>query len=101
MAEGPSVEKLYKKFEGEPGFVLRAVHVGEVEGMVERRMREKGWTFPALLDTRSDVSRDYRITGHPETFLLDKKGNIVAVAIGARNWDRPEVADLIRRLIAE
>jgi hypothetical protein len=101
VAEGPSVEKLYKKFEGEPGFVLRAIHVGEVEGMVERRMRAQGWTFPALLDTRSDVAQGYRITGHPETFLLDKRGNIVALAIGARNWDRPEIEKLIRDLIAE
>lgn len=69
--------------------------------MVRKRLREKGWTFPALLDTRSDVAREYRITGHPETFLVDKQGRMVGVGIGARKWDSPAVYDLIDRLLAE
>ncbi len=82
-------------------FALYAINVGEVEGIVKKRMTEEGWTFPALLDTRSAVARDYGITGHPETFLIDKKGGIAALAIGARKWDGDRARTLITQLLAE
>lgn len=82
-------------------FALYAIFVGEIEANVKRRMSEAGWTFPALLDSRSDVSGKYGITGHPETFLIDKKGEVAAVAIGGREWDGETARMLIARLLTE
>ncbi|HET9596126.1 MAG TPA: TlpA disulfide reductase family protein [Anaeromyxobacteraceae bacterium] len=35
----------------------------------------------------------------PETYLVDAKGKIVAIAVGPRNWDDPQARGLIERLI--
>ncbi len=82
-------------------FALYAINVGEVKGIVKKRMAKEGWTFPALLDTKSSVSDKYGITGHPETFLIDKKGKVAAIAIGPRDWDKETARILIARLLAE
>ncbi len=82
-------------------FALYAINVGEVEGIVKKRMIKEGWTFPALLDTKSSVSDKYGITGHPETFLIDKKGKVAAIAIGPRKWDKESAMTLIAQLLSE
>lgn len=75
--------------------------MGEAEEIVDRRSRELGWTFPVLLDSRGEISSRYGITGHPETFLIDKQGRIAAMAIGPRNWQSPEAERLITALVKE
>jgi len=35
----------------------------------------------------------------PETYLVDAKGKIVAIAVGPRNWDDPQARGLIESLI--
>lgn len=75
--------------------------MGEAEDIVRERSRELGWTFPVLLDSRSEVSARFGITGHPESFLIDKQGRIAALAIGPRNWQSPEASILITALLRE
>lgn len=82
-------------------FAMYGINVGEVEGIVKKRMSEEGWTFPALLDTRSSVSSKYGITGHPETFIIDKNGDIAAVTIGARNWQGDTASKILARLLSD
>lgn len=45
-------------------------------------MHQYGITYPSGPDIASQISRDYRITGVPETFFIDKQGNIHHVQIG-------------------
>ncbi len=80
---------------------MYGINVGEVEGIVKKRMSEEGWTFPTLLDTRSSVSAKYGITGHPEAFLIDKNGDIAAVTIGARNWQGDTASTILARLLSD
>jgi thiol-disulfide isomerase/thioredoxin len=35
----------------------------------------------------------------PETYVVDAKGKIVAIAVGPRNWDDPQARGLLERLI--
>lgn len=39
------------------------------------RAKEKGFTFPYLLDKTSNVARDYKATKTPHTYILKKQGN--------------------------
>ena len=82
-------------------FSLYGIFVGETGGIVKRKMSESGWTFPALLDTRSAAAVAYGIPGYPATFLIDKKGNIAAIAIGSRKWDEETASSLIGELFSE
>lgn len=48
----------------------------------ERFLTEHGQGFPVLYDPLQRVAIDYGVTGVPETFVLDKRGQIVHKFIG-------------------
>jgi cytochrome c biogenesis protein CcmG/thiol:disulfide interchange protein DsbE len=41
-------------------------------------LRERGWAYPTLVDEKGKTAIAYGVGGVPETFFLDRKGNIVA-----------------------
>jgi len=45
-------------------------------------LRERGWTYPTLVDDRGKTAIAYGVGGVPETFFLDKHGTIVAKYTG-------------------
>jgi cytochrome c biogenesis protein CcmG/thiol:disulfide interchange protein DsbE len=45
-------------------------------------MQKYGITYPSGPDLGSKISKDFAITGVPETFFIDRDGNIVHVQIG-------------------
>ena len=45
------------------------------------------------------MAREYRTTGYPETFLLDRTGKIARVFVGPADWDAPEIVDYCRGLL--
>ena len=61
--------------------------------------REYGLTFDIWQDPSNAVGRDYRTTGIPESFLVDRNGRIVKKVIGATEWDDPATVELIGRLL--
>jgi cytochrome c biogenesis protein CcmG/thiol:disulfide interchange protein DsbE len=108
--EMPSMERLYRTLRPE-GLHIVAVSIDATAGKVDEdgRMggdvagfaREYGLSFDIWQDPAGTVRRDYRTTGVPESFLLDRGGRIVKKVIGATEWDDPATVDLIRRLLKE
>jgi hypothetical protein len=41
----------------------------------------------------------WKVSGLPTTFLVDKRGQVVASAIGGREFDHPEIVKTVRELI--
>src|SRR3989304_140006 len=71
VVEMPSMEALHKKF--------------------NKFIKKKGYTFLVLLDSDGTVTSDsYRAIGFPTTYLIDKHGNVVGKAEGAREWNSIE-----------
>jgi len=110
-AEMPSMEALYREFEG-TDFEIVAVSVdaeaGERDeagrsGASKARLadfaRELDLTFPILHDPEGRIERQYRTTGVPESFLVDRDGVIVRHVAGATIWDHPRYRELVRRLL--
>jgi peroxiredoxin len=58
---------------------------------------EMGLTFPVLLDPDGRLSPRYGVTGYPETFLIDRNGQVVNHTIGPADWDEEIV---IRNILA-
>ena len=54
-------------------------------------IRSKGYTFEVLLDTNSEVARDYFARTVPFTAIIDKEGNIVYSHTGYKRGDELEV----------
>lgn len=98
-AEMPSLENLYRNLK-DKGLVIIGVSVDSSEKTVQSFVKERGITFPILLDKRKEVSfDDYGVIGLPVTFLIDKKGIIVDKVFGERQWDSEEVKEKIKRLL--
>jgi hypothetical protein len=55
--------------------------------------------FPVLLDINGKVSYDYGIRAHPAHFLIDRQGELIGSALGAREWSSVESRNLIRFLV--
>ncbi len=98
-AEMPAMQALYDRLRG-PDFEMLAVSADQDgrEG-VARFVSDFGLTFPVLPDPELQVASRYRVTGYPETFVIDRNGRVVAHQIGPFEWDTPESIAAFRRLI--
>lgn len=98
--EMPSMERLAQQLKGEP-FTVLAVNVGENADMIGlfTSQLETELSFPILLDSRSKTMQAWQVAGLPTTFLVDKRGRVVAGAIGGREFDHPEMVKAIRAVI--
>ncbi len=94
----PSLVKLYREFE-KSDFVVLAIDVQEKRDIVKRYAEKKNLPFPVLLDTKGKVAHDYSIRAHPAHFLVNRKGELVASTMGARNWTSKKNRALIRFLL--
>jgi cytochrome c biogenesis protein CcmG/thiol:disulfide interchange protein DsbE len=56
-------------------------------------------TYPSGPDLGDKISQDYAITGVPETFFIDKDGNIAHVQLGP--IEKVQLYDLIDKLVAQ
>jgi peroxiredoxin len=68
--------------------------------VVERFVQTYQLSFPVLPDPDLQVAGRYRVTGYPETFVIDRNGTIVAHEIGPRHWDAPDSVAAFQGLIA-
>lgn len=100
QAEMPSMEALYRRLHGRD-FVMLAVSQ-DVEGAaaVAPFVREHRITFPVLLDPEARLSPRYGVTGYPETFIIDRSGQVVEHFIGPAAWDSPQMAAYFDRLLS-
>ena len=108
--EMPSMQRLYQAMRPE-GLRIVAVSIDAGEGKVDPDgheggdvagfARDFGLTFDIWRDPSAQIGRDYRTTGVPESFLLDRNGKIVKKVIGATEWDDPATVELIRRMLRD
>lgn len=98
--EMPAMERLYRKLKAR-GFVVLAVSIDAPgsEAEVAAFLREHRLTYPVALDAKMEVARLYRVRALPSTYLIDRQGKIVAMALGARAWDSPEAVALMESLL--
>lgn len=101
-AEMPSIEKLYRRMKKKGNFVLLAVNVeSDARNSINEFTRQIPLSFPILLDQDHRVSRLYRVSGIPQTFLINPKGVIVKKVVGGRDWSTPEVVATLSSLMKE
>jgi thiol-disulfide isomerase/thioredoxin len=98
--EMPSMEKLYKKFK-EKGFIVVAVDVRESAEKVKAFWDRYELTFPAVLDPTGMAAMAFGLRGYPGSFFIDRNGNVVGSAPGARDWFSEEAQAIVSRLLEE
>ena len=65
------------------GLVVLGVNFQERDDEIIAFLSQVGVTFPSLVDRTGEVSRQWRATGLPTTFLIDRQGIIRDVRVGA------------------
>jgi len=76
---------LYEEFKGR-GITLLLINMGEDTDLVRRVVKARGYSAPVLMDTDQKVSADYRVTGSPTVYIVDRRFQIIGRAIGRRDW---------------
>ena len=93
------MQALYTTLAG-PDFEMLAVSADQSKkDVVERFVQMYKLGFPVLPDPDLQVPERYRVTGYPETFIIDRNGIVVAHEIGPRQWDAPDTIAAFRKLI--
>lgn len=95
--EMPALEAFYRRYGNE--LVLLGVNMRETPGLVRPFVEQYGASFPILLDRFGRVSKAYRVTGVPETWLIDADGIAVGRYIGPMTEEQLEEA--ARRLLGD
>ena len=90
ISEMPSMENLYQKMKGK-NFEMLAVNIQEKTPVVKNFVDKNKYTYPVLLDTDADAAAAYMVRSIPTTYIIDTKGKIAGIFIGAREWDSDEV----------
>ncbi len=99
--ELPTLDRLQKKLGGKD-FEVVALSIDR-EGIeaIAPFFREIGVKdLHIYFDRRSAVLGEYVIVGLPTTLIIDRGGREIGRLTGPANWDTPELAGLLRNLIA-
>lgn len=82
------------------GLVVLAVNHMESSEVAGSFVREYGLTLPVLLDRDGGVAVRYRSSGLPSTYVIDRRGALVGLAIGLRDWGAPAARQYLERVLA-
>lgn len=96
--EMPTMETLYRRLKSADFLMLAVSQDVDGQHTVVPYLQEGGFTFPVLLDVQGEVGKKYGVTGYPETFIIDRQGNVVYHHIGYNDWSQPAVETALRRL---
>ncbi|MBI4607846.1 MAG: TlpA family protein disulfide reductase [Candidatus Rokubacteria bacterium] len=99
--EMPSMERLYQRFKDQ-GLVVLAVSI-DAEGapVVTPFVKEHKLTYPVGLDPKMAVAEKYGVRALPASYFVNKKGNLVALALGPRNWDSKAAHAFVESLLKQ
>jgi len=101
LSEMPSLEKLYQKFKDED-FQILAVSIDTMgTDVVAPFIKNHNLSFPVLIDSKGTITRLYRTTGVPESFIINKKGVVVQKIVGPIDWTETSVLEYFQGLIQE
>jgi peroxiredoxin len=100
LEEMVEYNKIYQEYKDQ-GFTLLAISTDTEKSVakVKPYIKSKGYNFPVLLDTNSEVARKYYAQQMPYTVLIDKSGNILYSHLGYMKGDEKKVANLISELL--
>ena len=81
-AEMPEMEAVYQEYK-DKGLVVIGVDIRETKEQVLQYIQEGGYSWIFVLDATGEVTTNYRVTGIPTSFFIDREGIIQAVNVGA------------------
>jgi thiol-disulfide isomerase/thioredoxin len=99
--EFPLFEKLYRRYKDDIALLPIAIDAKGTQEEIDAFAKELGVSFPVYLARKGEVTERYWTWGVPETYFIDKKGWIVARAIGPRDWASDSIRGFLDALLNE
>ena len=97
--EMPGLENLYRRFRSE-GLEILAVSLDKGStDPIQKFADEYQLSFPVLVDSDGQVEGLYNSFTIPTTYVIDKKGMVVAEVDGAKNWESEETFEALEYLL--
>ncbi len=96
--EAPDLERTWRRYR-DKGVVFVGVNWSDTEAKARAYLKEFDITYPNGPDLGRRIGQKYRIQGVPETFFVDKQGNVRRVVI--RPMTEAELVAEIERLLGE
>ena len=100
MQELKEFNKIYKEFKDD-GFKIIAISTDSERSVAKVKpfIKSRGYKFPVLLDTNSEVARKYYARVMPHSLILDKDGKILYTHVGFSRGDEKIVREIIQKQI--
>jgi peroxiredoxin len=98
--EMPAMQRLQEVF-GKKNFTILAVNVEDDMAAVKKFLSQRPLAFPVLLDPDAEAQDLYKVYRFPETFLIDRQGNVVQHYLGARDWSSVEFLKYVTSLLGD
>jgi thiol-disulfide isomerase/thioredoxin len=99
--EMPAIEALYRELSSNGRFAMLTILYKDDPKNAVAYMKSNGYTFPVFADHEGTSAGHYNVTGVPETYVIDKKGNLRKRVIGPADWNSPEAKSYINALLLE
>jgi thiol-disulfide isomerase/thioredoxin len=99
--EMPAIEALYRGLGSDGRFAMLTILYKDDPQTAASYMNANGYTFPVFGDIDGASAIHFKVTGVPETYLVDKKGALRKRVIGPADWNSPEARTYINTLLAE
>ncbi|MGH7524275.1 MAG: TlpA disulfide reductase family protein [Gemmatimonadales bacterium] len=99
LREMPSLEQLYQRYRSR-GFRVAAVSIDDSDtAPVLAFAHRLGVSFDILHDKSGGIQAAYRVVGMPTSVLVDRRGRVAWVTLGAKDWNTPDNAARVARLL--
>ena len=80
--EAPFLEKAWQQFYASDDIIILGIDYVDTETEALDFIAKLGISYPNGADRGTSISEAYRISGVPETFIIDQSGNIAYIQIG-------------------
>jgi cytochrome c biogenesis protein CcmG/thiol:disulfide interchange protein DsbE len=97
--EAPDLQAAWEHYQPSGEVVFLGVAWSDMERSARGFLEEFGTTYPTGLDVGTSISEDYRITGIPESFFIDREGQVRYFVM--RPMEEAEIYERIDSLLAE
>lgn len=94
--ELPAMNRAAAQLVGE-GVGMLAINVGEDANTIQAFMQQVPIDFDVVLGNQLTLP-NWKVRGLPTTFIVSAEGNIIAEAIGPREWDDPKFIEYMLTL---
>jgi peroxiredoxin len=98
IAEMPSIQSLYERFENDPDVVFVMISVDSKKAKAKKFIDKKEFTFPVYYPNASRIPNVYSSDVIPTTYVIDKEGYIVYKKNGMASYDSDKFIEFINNL---